>query len=171
MNPAKKVKSNSRSSSLSKKDVSKISSVKSETSKVKKSSTKHNETIPTPKSKSNKGATISHSKEKTSSKTKKSEKPKNDVASEAKMTKSVDTISRLINNSNEILAQQTNLLDKCEDLTKKITSSDIEIDRLLTKGDNEEFPNFLDKYGSSLNVILSRLKSHTDEVEEIKRKV
>jgi hypothetical protein len=90
--------------------------------------------------------------------------------SEVKITKNVDTISRLINNSNDILAQQTSLLEKCEELTKKVTSSDFEIDRLLTKNESDDFPHFLDKYSNKLGSVLSKLKSHTEEVEEIKCK-
>lgn len=90
--------------------------------------------------------------------------------SEVKITKNVDTISRLINNSNDILAQQNSLLEKCEELTKKVTSSDFEIDRLLTKNESDDFPHFLDKYSSKLGGVLNKLRSHTDEVEEIKCK-
>jgi hypothetical protein len=90
--------------------------------------------------------------------------------SEVKITKNVDTISRLINNSNDILAQQSSLLEKCEELTKKVTSSDYEVERQLGKNENDDFPHFLDKYSSKLGTVLSKIRSHTEEVEEIKCK-
>ena len=85
---------------------------------------------------------------------KKSDEKEKESVSDIKNMKNVDTISRLINNSNEILAQQNSLLEKCEDLTKKVTSSDFEIERLLNKNENDDFPIFLEKYGSKLNIIL-----------------
>lgn len=89
----------------------------------------------------------------------------------ADTSRNIDVINRLINNSQEILSQQNTLLDKYEDLSKKVTSSDYEIDRLLNKNENDEFNNFLEKYSGNLSHIMQKLKSHTEEVENIKCKI
>jgi hypothetical protein len=161
MNANKKTKPNSRSTSITKKsDDSNIPK-----SKLKKKTIKINVKSTAAKSKSKEKIVTIKPKKKSDEKEKDKES-----ASEIKIMKNVDTISRLINNSNEILAQQNSLLEKCEDLTKKVTSSDFEIDRLLNKNENDDFPIFLEKYGSKLNIILSKLKLHTEEVEETKCK-
>jgi hypothetical protein len=95
----------------------------------------------------------------------------NNNPSEVKISKNVDTISRLINNSNDILAEQNSILEKYQEITKKITSSDFEIERLLSKNQNDEFQIFLEKYGTKLNQIMQKLKIHEEEMEEIKCKL
>ena len=95
----------------------------------------------------------------------------NNFLTDVKITKNIDTLSRLINNSNNILSHQNSLIEKCEEMTKRITSSDYEIERLINKNESDDFPLFLEKYSSKLQTILGRLKSHTDEVEEMKCKI
>jgi hypothetical protein len=77
----------------------------------------------------------------------------------------------LINNSNDILSEQNSLLEKFQEITKKVTSSDFEIERLFNKNENDEFSIFLEKYGVKLNSIMQKLKVHTEEVEEMKCKL
>jgi len=89
-------------------------------------------------------------------------------ASNISQSKNINTIGRLINKSSDLIAEQNSLLDKYQELAKKFTSSDYEIERLLGKNEYDEFQNFFDKYGGKLNHMMQRLKIHTDEMEEIK---
>jgi hypothetical protein len=84
------------------------------------------------------------------------------------ISKNVETVKRLINNSQTLLNEQNNILDKYQDITKRITQSDFEVERILKKNENDEIENFLDKNGNKLNHIVNRLKTHDDEKEGIK---
>jgi hypothetical protein len=107
-------------------------------------------------------------KKKSTDLTKSTKGPKKSLSSEIKITKNVDTIQRLITNSQDIMNEQNSMLENFQEMTKRITSTDYEIERLMNKNENDEFPVFLEKYGSKLSQIMNRLKNHTEEVEEIK---
>ncbi len=155
------------------------------TATIKKKPATTNRTNRTNKSNSNLNtisSRTSKSKDKTSNRsnqskpsTAKSKKPKAPLStvstSEVKITKNIDTINRLIGKSSDILSEQNSLLEKYGEITKKVTSSDFEIERLLNKSENDDFNIFVEKYGSNLNSLLQRLKLHSEEVEEIKCKI
>lgn len=184
MNSIKKEKPSSRSTSLTKplkksvttKDASLTNLNKTTGTKIKKkivktSSNGNTKTLTKSKSKENLGKTKKSVKSKTIDVEGGSSHSLNkNINNEVKIGKNVDSIGRLINNSNEILAQQNSLLEKCEMMTKKITASDFEIERLMNKNENDDFPVFLEKYGGKLNQVLGKLKTHTEEAEEIKCK-
>ena len=92
------------------------------------------------------------------------------TSSPIQTSKNLDTLEKLIKTSQSILSEQNSLADKFSEITKRISSSDYEIERLSNKNrnENEEFGKFFDKYGNNLNQIANRLKIHTDEVEDLK---
>jgi hypothetical protein len=159
----------SRSKSLTKasNSNSKPPTNKTITKKTKQSS--NSKTLSLYNSKS-KEKTTSHSK----SKSKNSETLKaTSTPPDTKITKNLDILQKLINNSQSILNEQNSLADKFSEITKRITSSDYEIERLTNKNknENEEFVKFFEKYGNKLNQIANRLKIHTEEVEDVKCKI
>jgi hypothetical protein len=99
---------------------------------------------------------------------KKESEDKKDVIPEIKICKNIDTLGRLINNSTEILISQDEILKKCEELTKNFAGTDIEVERLLYKNEHDDFTILLEKYGRELKYVMNRLKSHSEEVQEVK---
>jgi hypothetical protein len=99
---------------------------------------------------------------------KKQSEHKKEVIPEIKICKNIDTLGRLINNSTEILISQDHILKKWEELTKNFAGTDIEVEKLLYKNEHDDFTILLEKYGRELKYVMNRLKSHSDEVHEVK---
>lgn len=87
---------------------------------------------------------------------------------EVKITKNVDMITRLVTNSNKILSDQNDLIERCKEISQKISSSDFLIDKALNKFNNDDYSESVDKYSYNLSNVLAKLKSHAEEVEQIK---
>jgi hypothetical protein len=87
------------------------------------------------------------------------------------LTTNIDIINKLITNAQQISDEQEGLLYKFSEITKKVTSNDYEIERLLNKNENEDFSNFIEKYTNNLSDILLKLRNHTEEAENIKCKL
>jgi hypothetical protein len=160
---SKKLNPPSRSRSSNKNEIKKSATISNTSNKTKIGGKKTDSKIKTNKKKSEK------SKEKTVKKSKTmKDKSKEKIPGEIKITKNVDTINRLINNSHDILSHQNSLLEKCEEISKKITSADFEIERQVHKNENDEFSLFFEKYSHNLTDMMGRLKLHSEEVENIK---
>jgi hypothetical protein len=142
--------------------VSKTKPLKSSSSTAKLSS-KPGSTIPK-KTKTTTGTTKAKSKS-TDKKLKKSKS-----VEPMSLNRNIETLNKLITNAQQITNEQDVLINKFSDVTKKITANDYEIERLLNKNENDDFAGFLDKYTGNLNNILTRLKNHTEEAENIKCK-
>ena len=89
---------------------------------------------------------------------------------EIKITPNISMINKLINNSNDIVNEQKNILENFSEVNKKLTSSEYDIQRLTSKLENDEFSHFAGKYSNCLNQVLENLKTHSEEVENIKCK-
>jgi hypothetical protein len=84
------------------------------------------------------------------------------------LTSNIEVINKLITNTQQIANEQDSLIERFSDITKKVTANDYEIDRLLNRTENDEFISILEKSTNSLSNILTRLKNHTEEAENIK---
>ncbi len=89
--------------------------------------------------------------------------PKIDQAS---LTKNIEIINKLISNSQAIVKQQDNILDKYSEISKKLNSDP---NKPLSVEENNEFFEFLEKYSVNMNNILSKLKNNLKNL--IKSKV
>jgi hypothetical protein len=84
------------------------------------------------------------------------------------LNKNLEVLNKLLTNAQQITNEQDLLINKFSDITKKITANDYEIERLLNKNENDDFAGVLEKYSGNLSHILTKLKNHTEEAENIK---
>lgn len=89
-------------------------------------------------------------------------------ASEVKITPNITTINKLINNSQDVLNEQRNILDNITELNKKLVSSELELQQHANKAENDDFNNQTDKFLCNVNDVIEKLKSHSEEMENIK---
>jgi hypothetical protein len=79
-------------------------------------------------------------------------------------------INRVLNNSEEILNEQRKILEKFSDVNSKMTNSEFDVQRLSSKLENDDLSLFNNKYADCLKQVILKLKSHNQELEEIKSK-
>ena len=80
-----------------------------------------------------------------------------------------DSLRRLISTSNDLLTQQNQILTKCDELAKIISTNDYEIDRMKVKQESQNFPHIVSTYSSNLEDILDKLRKNTKELETAKK--
>lgn len=88
-----------------------------------------------------------------------------------KITPNIAEINNLFADSQQALSLQKNLLENFSELNKKLCASEFEIQKLTGKIDSEEFASFSDKYAKSLDIVIEKLKNHSEEMENIKCKL
>jgi hypothetical protein len=84
------------------------------------------------------------------------------------LTKNIEVINKLITNAQQITEEQDTLLANYSEITRKVTSHDYEVERILNKNENEDFITSLEKYSANLTNILAKVRQTSDESENIK---
>ncbi len=88
--------------------------------------------------------------------------------SEIKITPNIATINKLINKSQDVVSEQKNILDNITELNKRLVSSEFDLQRQLNKAENDDFNNISDQYLSNLHDVIEKLKTHSEEMENLK---
>jgi hypothetical protein len=86
------------------------------------------------------------------------------------ITPNINGINRVLNNSEEIINEQRKILEKFSEVNSKLANSEFDVQRLSSKLENDDLSLFNDKYSDCLRQVIAKLKSHNEELEEIKCK-
>lgn len=96
------------------------------------------------------------------------EEGKKESKKDIDVLKNFEPINRLIKNSEDTLKIQNDLLDQYEDLSKRVTACDYELNRKFNKAESDDFIEYFEKYSKNLDSTIktfNQLESNSDNLK------